>query len=660
MKNYILILLIFLLASCSENPKLKLSRNDFIDVLDVKNTPSAARDWNSFCFSDLGSWHGYALPSENDSLNFGAFTGPFLMTEGLWLSTYLSKLQIQNSAGLDMELKDFKSKYYPGKLQQSFTLNSQKIEQELIFITEQTSLIRTKFPLTCKLEQYKIQLNGELLIYDCEIEKVEDGIRISSDKFDGDILIYFPFGLFKDVKVEKNAYTIFLDENAIKNNEIVFIQSYAIKPQLKEDKYYNIYITESKEYFKKNENRWNRYLSDILNVENELSGEFENKKAAVKCIQTLVGNWKVPYKGIKHNGLFPSIGVWYFNGFWAWDSWKHAVALAHFNTEVAQDQIKAMFDYQDKDGMVADCIFADSLENNWRDTKPPLSAWAVWKVYEVSKDKFFLSDIYDQVKIYHYWWYTYRDRDQDGLCEYGSTDGTRIAAAWESGMDNAVRFDHAKMLKNKENAWSLNQESVDLNAYLYAEKMYLMKIAKELSFYFDAKGFENEAALLKEKINSQMYDEKTGFYYDINYESGDFITVMGPEGWIPLWAGISSQEQANEVVKTMMDKTKFNTYVPLLTLQADHPKMDPLDGYWRGPVWLDQVYFGLVGMKNYGFELEANELTNKVYNNIEGFKNSQASIRENYHPLTGEGLNAYHFSWSAAHLLLMYIENESN
>lgn len=70
-----------------------------------------------------------------------------------------------------------------------------------------------------------------------------------------------------------------------------------------------------------------------------------------------------------------------------------------------------------------------------------------------------------------------RDHDGDGLCEFGSTDGSLIAAKWESGMDNAIRFDDSKILKNSEGAFSLNQESVDLNAYLYAEKEYLSKLA---------------------------------------------------------------------------------------------------------------------------------------------------------------------------------------
>ena len=42
-----------------------------------------------------------------------------------------------------------------------------------------------------------------------------------------------------------------------------------------------------------------------------------------------------------------------------------------------------------------------------------------------------------------------RDHNRNGMCEYGATDGTLEAAAWESGMDNAIRFDGAVMLKTK-------------------------------------------------------------------------------------------------------------------------------------------------------------------------------------------------------------------
>ena len=62
------------------------------------------------------------------------------------------------------------------------------------------------------------------------------------------------------------------------------------------------------------------------------------------------------------------------------------------------------------------------------------------------------------------------------------TDGTLEAAAWESGIDNAIRFDGAVMLKNEgyEDAWSMDQESVDLNAYLALECKLLKKFSSLL------------------------------------------------------------------------------------------------------------------------------------------------------------------------------------
>ncbi len=113
--------------------------------------------------------------------------------------------------------------------------------------------------------------------------------------------------------------------------------------------------------------------------------------------------------------------------------------------------MKLMFEFQNEDGFVADCVYRDtSIEkHNYRDTKPPLSVWAVAKIYEKDKDLDFVKYMYPKLKLYHEFWYNKRDHDQDGLCEYGSTDGSLIAAKWESGMDNAIRFDNSKIVKNE-------------------------------------------------------------------------------------------------------------------------------------------------------------------------------------------------------------------
>jgi putative isomerase len=79
------------------------------------------------------------------------------------------------------------------------------------------------------------------------------------------------------------------------------------------------------------------------------------------------------------------------------------------------------------------------------------------------------------------------------------------------------------------------------------------------------------------------------------------------------------------------------------------------DIYWRGRVWLDQVYFGLIALDNYGYSEEAQALANKLFKNAAGLS-EQGAIRENYNPETGQVQGATNFSWSAAHLLMLYRE----
>jgi putative isomerase len=321
--------------------------------------------------------------------------------------------------------------------------------------------------------------------------------------------------------------------------------------------------------------------------------------------------------------------------------------------------MRAMFDFQREDGFIVDCIFRDTTieAHNYRDTKPPLSAWAIAKIHYKDKDIEFVKEFYPKLKKYHAWWYRQRDHDQDGLCEYGSTDGTLLAAKWESGMDNAIRFDNSRILKNSEGAYSIDQESVDLNAYLYAEKLFLSELATAIGLDNESEKFETEASLLKEKIQTQFYDSEDGWFYDTNLEGNVFIKGEGSEGWTALWANAATQEQATAVKNRMMDPEKFFTKVPFQTMSADHPKFDPLNGYWRGPNWLDQSYFGVMGLRNYGFNDAADRATIKILEGANGLLGKGQSIRENYHPLTGDGGHAKNFSWSAAHIIMLIMED---
>ena len=191
---------------------------------------------------------------------------------------------------------------------------------------------------------------------------------------------------------------------------------------------------------------------------------------------------------------------------------------------------------------------------------------------------------------------------------------------------------------------------------LYAEKGYLATLADALGQTDEANLYRTEAKLLKKRIQDQFYDNEDGWFYDTNLKGSTFIKGAGSEGWTALWAGAATQEQAEAVKSKMMDPKKFYTKVPFQTMSADHPKFNPLKGYWRGPNWLDQAYFGVKGLRNYGFDQEADRATKQILEGAEGILDFGSPIYENYHPITGEGLNAKNFSWSAAHIIMLLTE----
>lgn len=582
---------------------------------------------------------------------FAVFAGPLIMDmDGRWLSTNFNQLQIKID-GKNVPLDDtiVKSSYYPGTLTQVINLPLVRITLQIIFVSNRQALLQTQVVNTSK-KRINIGLiyTGCLLLKEAFISKNNQEIVVDLHNNNQFYIRYSDQDKYH-IRLSANGYTANHQPfNLAPGEERNLIQEHGYYTKSEEKPKY--FSTPFDQALFANEQRWNTWLSDYFTHTNIKDQKY--KKLAVKSIITLITNWRSPFKNLYHDGLFPSVSYQGFYGVWSWDSWKQAVGLSLFNPWLAQENIRCMFDYQDRYGMIADCIYADKSENNWRDTKPPLASWAVWETYRQSSDSRFLNEIYPKLVSYHHWWYKNRDHDQNGLCEYGSTDGSRIAAAWESGMDNAVRFDNAVMVKNNDYAWSLNQESVDLNSYLYADKLYLHKIATVLNLTEEAKQWSIEATSLRDKINQRFYDSENGYYYDRLISSMDPIKVEGPEGWIPLWAGIADTLMASSVKSIMADSAKFNTKVPLPTLAADHPKFNPKNGYWRGPVWLDQFYFGVNGLKRYGHTDLCNDMIYKFYNSAEGLF-ADKPIYENYHPITGAALNAPNFSWSAAHILML-------
>ncbi|PSU95648.1 alpha-glucosidase [Photobacterium kishitanii] len=248
---------------------------------------------------------------------------------------------------------------------------------------------------------------------------------------------------------------------------------------------------------------------------------------------------------------------------------------------------------------------------------------------------------------------------------YANTDPENIVKLNLAKKDWQVKFSENRDDSGQLVGYSLMQESVDQASYWYSDNKYLAQIATVLGHDQEAAAFTEKAAETKDYINQCMFDRETGFYYDINIDANQARSLnngcagnpivergMGAEGWSPLFNGAANRITAAAVVENMMDPAKFNTTVPLGTASADNPAYGA-DIYWRGRVWVDQFYFGVKGMADYGYTKEANEMVNKLFKNAEGLTLDRP-IQENYNPETGAVQGANNFSWSSAHLYMLY------
>lgn len=626
----------------------------YVDVLDMHGAPRTPTDRSFNIFFDAGSWHGYSLPPVGDRAS--GFVGPFVhsLGDGQWVGARFAEVALQDpSSGKSVALTPVAGHAVPGYLVRRFSAPDLSLRQTLFFADSWHALVQIDLTATkaqdvslsvsglaMPQQQARIANNGDMVVQTF----AHSNSRLTTRLHAADIPGY-------RVTLNGADYRIALDHPlSLKANQTttIFVEQTLVYDAGVERPVPVDYDTA----WARNRERWGRYLESLDSSHLPGLPDAVARWVSVKSMMTMLGNWRAARGDLHHDGVIPSYSNPDFNGFWAWDSWKHAAALARFAPHLARDQMRAMFDYQAADGMVPDCVFLDKANDNWRDTKPPLAVWAALRIYRATGDEAFLAEMYDKLARYHRWWFTARDHDHNGLAEYGSTDGTKIAAKWESGMDNAARFDSIAMLKNGDGAWSMNQESVDLNAYLYKEDLDLAQVASILGKARDHDSWLKDAAAMKASIQARMFDRKRGYFFDRKLGRDELVDVYGSEGWMPLWAGAASPDQARSVVRVMLDPARFNTHMPFPTLAADDPRFSPIKGYWRGPVWLDQAYFGVEALRRYGDERQADDMGRRLVLNADGLT-QQAPIYENYDPLTGHGYQSANFSWSAASYLLL-------
>ncbi|MCD6166608.1 hypothetical protein J7K19_07885 [bacterium] len=339
---------------------------------------------------------------------------------------------------------------------------------------------------------------------------------------------------------------------------------------------------------------------------------------------------------------------------WLWDSAFQALAMKYISAELAEAAIKAVLSKQKPDGFIPHMMTPDpSLDSHI--TQPPILAWAAWDIYRYGQNRDFLAHVYPRLKAYLEWDLNNKDANGNGLLEWVKDEEDVLCHCAESGMDNSPRFD----LPGRDDA-------VDLNAFIAAECAYLAKMADVLG-----KGEERRIWLQRRQkmirlINQLLWDSEDEFYYDRS-KNGDFVRVKTEASFAPLFAKVADEGRAQSLVRHLKNPQEFWRLFPVSSVAADEPSF--CDDMWRGPTWVNYNYLIIQGLRQYGYNREADEIAEKTLQQIAHWYGQTGVIWEYYdsegktppvylHRKRGFGV-IRDYGWTAAIYILLVLEKIS-
>jgi len=232
-----------------------------------------------------------------------------------------------------------------------------------------------------------------------------------------------------------------------------------------------------------------------------------------------------------------------------------------------------------------------------------------YEIFKITGDKKFLEQAYSSGKKFYKYYSSRRDSNKNGLSEWGAH------AVLESVRDGQVAvWDRV--------GWPSNFEGPDINAMMVMEARALSNMAQELQYNDEEKEWDLISESRRKLINRYLWDNRTGFYYnvdkndlDFSFKDKDDLKIKEIIGFLPLWAGVATKKQANELLKVMKDPNEFWRPFGIPTLTAKDEYYNPI-GYWNGPVWIQWQYLIFRGLLDYGYEDEAVELAERVMDNV--------------------------------------------
>jgi len=335
------------------------------------------------------------------------------------------------------------------------------------------------------------------------------------------------------------------------------------------------------------------------------------ERAYYKAFSILKHNVQTAEGGIK--GLWTTPDRLPHRNMWLWDSCFHSVGLRYIGEELAARAVEAVLEQQHEDGFIPHMMTPTGCSDI---TQPPLLAWALELCYRRTGDKSLVERNLPKLRAYLEW--NLRNRDINGnlLCEW-AIEGDPRCRSGESGMDNSQRFDEAATL-----------DAVDFSCFMKNEYDCLARLEDELGYPDESARSREKADAIGSAINKFLWNDKLGIYADRKMDGG-ISDVAAISGFLPLWAGVATAERAERLRLLLVDPLAFNTPMPLPSASASDPEYST--DMWRGGVWMNYLYMVVNGLRRYGMNELAANISAMAVNNMTRWYMQCGSLYEYYH-----------------------------
>ena len=349
-----------------------------------------------------------------------------------------------------------------------------------------------------------------------------------------------------------------------------------------------------------------------------------------------------------------------------WDSFFSALEVSVESYKHAVDIVKAVLDTQYPNGNVP----------NWRGrfggtpdrSQPPIGSYVVLKLFQKLGDLDLLRHAYPHLKKWHSFWkkkntngLARRDGNGDGLLEWG-TDTEFLPqsvppweenlegknrAMWESGKNDLPNWDEATF--NQETG-TLTINCIDLNSLYTLDAWCLAQIADVLERNVEYKSYMAEYETMKELINTVLWDEREGFYFDRHWD-GRFSSRKAASNFYPLLASIPDRKRALRMTKHLLNPEEFwgDFVIPTIS-RDDHSFREQQN--WRGAIWPPINYLVYQGLKAYHFDAIASEFAKRSSSLFLSTWENYQLCPENFDSRTGEARGQRHRSWGPLFALI--------